>query len=261
MLSRRTIEILAAVLAIGPLGGGVVCGEGSSVDEAAPADAGRAVEVSSDAADGSVVGDPEATVGPVLTETDEDGDFSALGPWARELVKLARAGLDESVLCRFIDNTEGTYNLGSRSIGLLTALGVPNSVVIFALNHDQDIRSGKRPLLGSTVPSLPLGSRPLARLSSAAPAVAVSPRKPAPERNSILAPLDHQEEQRAANLVSWCGHEEFQEFSFGQTEFPGEVRSDRTPVPVTSATPLTTPILVYRAAPKVPNVIVIQPFP
>jgi len=56
---------------------------------------------------------------------------------AAEIVKLAQAGVDESVMLAFVTNSAHKFNLGSDQIIYLTDIGVPNSVVTSMLQHDQ----------------------------------------------------------------------------------------------------------------------------
>jgi Family of unknown function (DUF6600) len=59
---------------------------------------------------------------------------------AEELVKLAQAGVDESVMLSFVSNSSHTFNLSSDGIIYLNDLGVPGTVVTAMIQHDQDMK-------------------------------------------------------------------------------------------------------------------------
>ena len=54
-----------------------------------------------------------------------------------EVVKLAQAGVDDSVMFAFVTNSTGTFGLGSAEIIYLNDLGVPPTVITSMIEHDQ----------------------------------------------------------------------------------------------------------------------------
>ncbi len=56
---------------------------------------------------------------------------------AAQIVKLAQAGVDETIMLSFVTNSTGTFNLGSEEIIYLNDLGVENSVLTAMIEHDR----------------------------------------------------------------------------------------------------------------------------
>src|SRR5208283_4496716 len=62
----------------------------------------------------------------------------APGSPAAEIVKLAQAGVDESVMLAYVSNSGSLFNLSSDAIVSLNDLGVPGDVVTAMIQHDQN---------------------------------------------------------------------------------------------------------------------------
>jgi hypothetical protein len=82
------------------------------------------------------------------------------GP-AAEIVKLTRAGVDESVMLAFVTNSPNTFNLTSDGVIYLNDIGVPDMIVRSMIQHDQMLKE------------ISLNSTP-------SPAPPVYPNQPAP---------------------------------------------------------------------------------
>jgi hypothetical protein len=80
--------------------------------------------------------------------------------WLAEVVKLAHAGIEDSVMLTFIDSA-GTFNLGSDQIVSLHEMGVSGRVIKAMLQHDTEIALGLRPVPSAT-PSIPPSLLPFA---------------------------------------------------------------------------------------------------
>lgn len=90
----------------------------------------------------------------------------APGTPAAEIVKLAQAGVDESVMLAYVSNSGSLFNLSSDAIVSLNDLGVPGSVVTAMIQHDQSWKTGA----ASTPPTAPAQVQPIiAQASSAVP--------------------------------------------------------------------------------------------
>lgn len=63
--------------------------------------------------------------------------------WLADMVKLARSGIQESVLLPFVDSA-GTFNLDADNIIYLRDLGVSSEVIAAMMRHDQEIAAGIR---------------------------------------------------------------------------------------------------------------------
>ena len=54
-----------------------------------------------------------------------------------QVIRLAQAGVDQSVITSYVSNSSSTFNLNSDTIIYLSDLGVPNEVVTTMMQHDQ----------------------------------------------------------------------------------------------------------------------------
>jgi hypothetical protein len=114
----------------------------------------------------------------VSTPTTPPPDINVSGP-AAEVIKLARAGLDESVLLAFVTNSTSTFNLNSDQIIYLNDIGVPATVLTAMIQHDQALKSNAA--LASAPPTYP---------NQPAPAP-VTPA-PYPDSTTVPAPMESQ---------------------------------------------------------------------
>ena len=57
-----------------------------------------------------------------------------------EVVKLAQAGVDETVMLSYVNNSASMFNLASNEIIYLNDIGVPNSVVTAMIQRDQALK-------------------------------------------------------------------------------------------------------------------------
>lgn len=101
------------------------------------------------------------------------GDLK-LSPGTAEIAKLARAGINETVLLAFVTNSTGTFNLGSDQIVYLNDLGVSSDVIAAMIEHDRLLREGGGvlpPLAGAPAPqaAAPAQSDAAAVAAAAAP--------------------------------------------------------------------------------------------
>ena len=60
-------------------------------------------------------------------------------PYA-EVVRLTQAGVDESVITTYVQNSTSLFNLDSDKIIYLTNLGAPSSLVTAMMQHDQQLQ-------------------------------------------------------------------------------------------------------------------------
>jgi hypothetical protein len=71
-----------------------------------------------------------------------------------EVVKLANAGLDQSVMLAFVTNSTHTFNLGAEDIVYLNDIGVPSTVVTSMIQRDQELRTAGAAFVGSAPATL-----------------------------------------------------------------------------------------------------------
>jgi hypothetical protein len=119
----------------------------------------------------------------------------SLSPWFYEVERLARAGVDDSVVLAYINNTAGTFNLTADQVIYLKNLGLSPQVINTMMDHDQELLSGARPMPASAPPPFPpaVQAALAARLHPAgnAPTLSAAPAAPSPAPEStIIAPDD-----------------------------------------------------------------------
>jgi hypothetical protein len=134
----------------------------------------------------AATGDPVAKPPPAIR---------SLSPWFYEVERLARGGVDDTVIFAYINNTAGTFNLTADQIIYLKNLGLSPQVINTMIDHDQDLISGARPLTASASPPFPpaVQAALAARLHPAGSAAAPSPvlaAPPAAPESTIIAPDD-----------------------------------------------------------------------
>lgn len=186
-------------------------------------------------------------------------------PWTTEMVTLAQAGIDESILYAYMDCCAGTFNLGADQIITLTQLGLSGDIITAMLQHDADILAGVRPVPISAAPAstieisvigsgettaephVPLAPA-VAPASESAVSAAAGSAPPAPVR-SIVAP----EKRTAEETLTVIRPGEFHSWRESSSE-----RASLYPVREPHPVPLTAPIVVMRAAGRTPNTIIIR---
>lgn len=202
---------------------------------------------------------------------------SYVSGWLIELVKLAKAGVEEGVLLTFIDSA-GTLNLGADQIIYLRDLGVSNGVIQAMILHDSELASGLRPMPAAAVAA----SEPAVQLTLAVPTEAPSQSGPSSARlNFPSVPLSREPPPSTpatlANGVAPGQPEDGARVAFaGQqldvaVEPQGETfpppseqrqsppaRSGFSPVREPYAVQLSDPIIVVRAFGPTPNLQVLE---
>ncbi|HEY5914853.1 MAG TPA: hypothetical protein VJA21_30040 [Verrucomicrobiae bacterium] len=175
-----------------------------------------------------------------------------LSPWSSQVLKLAQAGVYEDVVFSYIDSA-GTFNLTADQIITLTQSGVPRDVIAAMIQHDADIFSGVRQVLSSTVPesgddtlsTVPAPPRLDARSKAQLSSVALSPR-PLPPNQETTVPADFGPEFILEPL---------------EAVYEPPEALERSPVRKPYAVQLTAPILVWRTEGRMPNTVLLEPFP
>lgn len=172
-----------------------------------------------------------------------------LSGWYAELVKLAQAGIQDSVLVSFIDSS-GTFNATPEEIIYLRDLGVSSEVINIMLQHDAEIALGLRVVVAGTAPATRLPF-----LETAPPlqnSAKTSTPKTAPQPDQASA---------SESIVNASASPDFVFF-----DEPGEDQGTkaadnsyrvREPYPV----PLTNPIIVMRGPSVMPNLVLIRSLP
>lgn len=195
-----------------------------------------------------------------------------LSAWASEIVKLARAGIDESVMLSFIENS-GTFNLGADQIVYLTDLGIPSSVINTMLQHDREVIAGVRVLTISSDPGYVTVHEPQVAQAPNPPAkteVAPQPTpapSPAPVEKPIAPPISS-----FPNVTQMVQESPSSAPGFAKAEeLPAIQPVAFSPARVTKKNPYPTrapyseellpPIVVVKAYTPTPNVIIIERFP
>lgn len=81
----------------------------------------------------------DAPVTPLMAEKPAPANVALNGQTA-DIVRLANAGVDETVMLNYVTNSAGTFNLGADQIIYLRDIGVPAEVVTAMLQHDEQFR-------------------------------------------------------------------------------------------------------------------------
>jgi hypothetical protein len=191
-------------------------------------------------------------------------DALGLSPWTREIVKLARAGIDADVMLAYVDNCAGTFNLGADEIIQLAQMGVSNQVINLMIQHDAEVACGMRTLTASTVP----GAQPTVHITFA-PSGDASVRATPPAATTPLPAVSTspaapgEDGELFADSSAWPPMSEL-ESALSEASFPLEppapgpaaVRAYAVRQPYPEQ--VLPPILVVKAASRNPNVLVIQ---
>jgi hypothetical protein len=197
-------------------------------------------------------------------------------------MKLARAGVDDSVMLTFIDSA-GTFNLGADQIIELRDLGVGTDVVMAMIDHDFELLSGCRPMPAGAVAASPpilqfsvssaTSGTPLPNQIELSAGRAIGPLSPALSPSPAFAGLRRGEsgEREASTIVASvsgnpgdgsialqfaANDEEWQPVIY-QREAP-PVQRGFSPVRAPYAVKLTDPIVMFRGPEPVPNIVVIN---
>ena len=140
---------------------------------------------------------------PLMAAPAASGDSGAsrppailsLSPWFYEVVRLAQAKVDDTVILAYINDTAGTFNLTADQVIYLRNLGLSPQVINTMIDHDQELISGARALPMSAPPPYPpevqaaLAARLHPAGGAAAPSSILTPPSPVPW-SSIIAPDD-----------------------------------------------------------------------
>jgi len=102
--------------------------------------------------------DPE-TVKPVVPDKDAATERPlpanvSFSPALNEVAKMAQAGVEDSVMLAFINNSSSTFNLGSDQVIYLNDLGLSGSVITAMIQRDKELSSASGQVAtASTVPT------------------------------------------------------------------------------------------------------------
>lgn len=195
---------------------------------------------------------------PIVTSPSEAEAQRALearlSPWTAEIVRLTVAGIEESVILSFIDNS-GTFGLGADELIYLTGVGVSPEVMQAMLQHDYELGSGQRQETITTTPQIPAALLAFLDASDAArksaPPVPTSPSVSVESGGSIIA-------TRPAEDSRLFEAEPEETSTAAESHQHSETVAERYPVRKAYPVRLTVPIVMYRAAAKTPNVVVVE---
>lgn len=195
-----------------------------------------------------------------------------LSPWAGEIVKLTKAGIEDGVILSFIDNS-GTFNLGAEQIIHLSHQGVSSEIITAMLQHDADVISGVRPLTISSEPDReplfrtsfspnpPVAQMPLSPLKSAGPTDAKL-RQPAtaPDAESSLETSRVPGEVASVEWQTPVSEEPppIRLADFGPRGTDAQEGRDLYPVRQPHPVPVTAPIVIMQVSGPTPNTFVIS---
>lgn len=117
------------------------CNNANSEPESTPAVPPAAIDSAvPEATEMKQMAQPEAPQAEVINSQFAAPATIQLSPAATEVAKMARSGVDPSVMLTYVTNSVNTYNLGADEIVYLNDLGLPPNVVSAMIQHDQQIR-------------------------------------------------------------------------------------------------------------------------
>jgi hypothetical protein len=128
----------------------------------------------------------EAAVKPISTEKPLPPNIRLTKP-ASEVVKLAEAGVDESVMMAFVTNSTSLFQLGVEEILYLNDIGVPGSVVTAMIQRDEALKGlmgGAEPLPVAPEPEAPAQYAP--QPDAVPPGAEMAPEGPPPADNAMV---------------------------------------------------------------------------
>lgn len=220
-------------------------------------------------------------INPIGLDSDGFPANNRFSYWTTEVIKLARAGIDDDVLLPFIDSV-GTFNLSADEIIFLSDLGVSRQVMTAMIQHDFEVASGLRvPTASASPSSMLLAFGP--GNPTAAPAEQPPMNPPSSPATSTLPPPVS--EPAAATprfvpppaqdtVITYRGDivSDLAAFDFGR---PEQAPPAAAPTPVKSrpgsartstyyavrqpyAEPVTRPIIVIPGEYRTPNVVLIR---
>ena len=194
-------------------------------------------------------------------------------PWFTQLARLARAGIDERVQLAFVDSA-GTFNLDPEQLISLRDLGVSNDVINAILQHDSEIALGLRQVPASTAPDsssalekLLVAGNKSSDTAVAKPAAGAVPKAGAPATATSLpstAPVVTTPElapSRSLEVTSLEDEEMAPGLTFGEPVETTASTKVLSPVRKPYPEQLTNPIIMVKAAGRMPNLVVIEWFP
>lgn len=136
----------------------------------------------------------------------------ALSPTAAEVVRMADANVEPNVILSFVNNANGTFNLGSSQIIYLRDLGVKDEVLTAMIQHDQTLTGGAVSAANttdtwqSTTPNPPAPAPAYAPASGqpAPPEAAPSSPPPAGVNNNFYGALSPYGQWVNIDGYGWC---------------------------------------------------------
>jgi hypothetical protein len=117
--------------------------------------------------------DAGAAVGPISTGKPLPPNVNLAGP-VSEVIKLANAGMEESVIMAFVRDSTSPFNLGVEEIIYLNGIGVSSSVVTAMMQRDQVLKE--------------LSANPAAAPEAPSPGMPANQFVPEPGRAASYAP-------------------------------------------------------------------------
>ena len=172
-----TCSLILALAAL-PLAGG--CNPQSANSAPAVASDTNQPSASAEAAANTNAPSPETAVeqlesapGQLVSPAAAPPENVNLTASAADVLKLAQAGVDESVMLSFVTNSPSTFNLDPDSIVYLNDTGVPGTVVTAMIQHDQTLKA-----------SSTAGELPPVYSGQSTPGPGPTPAAPAPDSDA-----------------------------------------------------------------------------
>jgi hypothetical protein len=193
-----------------------------------------------------------------------------VSPWLMDVIKLAQARINETILLAFIDSA-GTFNIDADQIIYLRDLGVSGEVITTMLEHDFEIVSGVRPVPAAASASPPTVHLTFVRSDSAGQGAISNAVSPARASSSAAGPVAAvaafspgvSEDERQVDSYEPSA-ENSNELDIGAPRALTEesqalpLRQTISPVRKPYAVELIDPIIMIRGVERTPNLVVIE---
>jgi hypothetical protein len=180
-----------------------------------------------------------------------------ISPWLMDVVKLVRARIDDAVIVTFIDSA-GTFSLDAEKIIFLRDVGLSGEIIGLMIQHDAEIIAGIR-----KIPPAPSGSPSTMTFSFSNKTNTSKLTDFAASRNSAVLPLIEPKIPALPNVSQQTPSISDEKDQI--TEFVPKPRTETPALPPAAwpvrqpyAVQLLDPIVMVRAAGRVPNVTVIE---
>lgn len=114
--------------------------------------------------------------------------LSRLSPSARDVIKMSEAGMDESLLKSYVENSSAVYSLNSDDVIFLHERGIPSNVITAMLQRSAKVRDQVAATTPPPMPPTPPAAPVYQQVQQPAPTYVIQQAPPAPAPAPIIVP-------------------------------------------------------------------------